>query len=332
MSALDVDDHRERVEAERVPLLVGALDELAVEQLAEVLVRSPDVDDPDLGAGAEVAIGQLVHEDRLAGPRQRRDRKIEVAAGVVEEVEAEDLSAPAEEGHDRGRRAFPLGDQRRHHHRVVGGLGADPAELAQVGLQGRRQGHRQGRRERLVLQIEIAGEVEAAGAPDGPQGMLAARRVVDPREQADLVVHADDGAATVEGLQDHVPVALALLQVGLEVRHVRARTLRRTRRLHLRAGSCRLVVEGDRPHGDEEGAGHRQGELVGVADQGVHPRQAKVTRILAHREELQHRFVATRLPKAEVGVAEARGDLPIRELVAQRAVPRSTRSGAGHGR
>jgi len=126
-------------------------------------------------------------------------------------------------------------------------------------------------RERLVLQIEIAGEVEAAGTPDGAQGMLAARRVVDPREQAHLVVHADDGAAAVEGLQNHVPVALALLQVGLEVRHVRCCTLRCTRRLDLGASARRLVVEGDGPHEDEEGARHRQGELVGVADQGVHP-------------------------------------------------------------
>ncbi|EXI80401.1 MAG: hypothetical protein AW10_01834 [Candidatus Accumulibacter appositus] len=312
---VDIDDHRERIEAQGVAPLVRELDELAVEQVAEVLVRSPDVDDPHLGAGAEVAIGHFVYEDRLAGTRQRRDREIEVAAGVVEEIEAEHLAAPAKERHDRRRRAFPLGDQRRHHHCVVGGLGADPPELTHVRLQGGRQRHRQGRCQRLVLQIEILGEIETAGAPDRTNSVFAASCLRDLRQEADLVIHPDHRAAAVEGLEHHVPVALAFLQIGLEVRHVGAGALCRAGRFDLRLASSRLVVKRHCPHGDQERARHRQGQLVGVADQGVHARQTKVARVLTNREELQHRFVTAGLTKANVAVAEPRGDLVVRDLV-----------------
>jgi hypothetical protein len=63
------------------------------------------------------------------------------------------------------------------------------------------------------------------------------------------------------------------------------------------------------------GTRHRQGELVGVADQGVHAGEAKVARVLANREELQHRFVAAGLAEANVAIAEPGGDLVVRDLV-----------------
>ena len=131
---VDIDDHGERVEADRVLPLVGKLDELAVQQFAQVPVGTTDVNDPNLCTGAEVAIRHFIDEHRLAGARKRRDGKVEISARVVKQVEADDLAAPPEQRHHRRLRTLPLGDQRRCHHRVVGGLGIDPAELTQVVL------------------------------------------------------------------------------------------------------------------------------------------------------------------------------------------------------
>ncbi|EXI73845.1 MAG: hypothetical protein AW10_04233 [Candidatus Accumulibacter appositus] len=169
-----------------------------------------------------------------------------------------------------------------------------------------------------MLQIEILGEIETAGAPDRTHGVLAAGSLRGLGQQADLVIHPDHRSTAVEGLEHHVPVALAFLQIGLEVGHVGTGTLGRARRLDLRLAPGCLVVKRDRSHGDQERTRHRQGELVGVADQGVHAGEAKVARVLANREELQHRFVAARLAEADVAIAKPRGDLVMRDLVPER--------------
>ena len=316
---VDIDDHGKRIETDRVGSLIGELDELPVQKLGQIAVGAADVDDPDLGPGAQIAEGHFVHEDRLAGTGQRRDGEVVVAARVVEEIEAHDLPAATEQGHDRGRGALPFRHQGRGHHRVVGGLGAGTAEQLEILLQCRGQGARHRRHKCLMLQIDILGQVETARAPDGPDGMFGPGYILDSREQDDLVIHLDHVAAVVEGAQHHVPVALAILKVWLEMGHVGTGSLSRSRRLHQRLASGRLVIQGDGPHGDEKRTRYREGHLVVVADHRAHVAHPEILRVLPHGEALHRGLGAPRLSIFDEGIGDSGGNFRIRHLTAKGA-------------
>ena len=171
-----------------------------------------------------------------------------------------------------------------------------------------------------MLKVEILGQIEAAGTPDGAYGMLAARSLPHPRNQAYLVIHPDHGASAVECLQHHVPVAFAFLQIGLKMGEIGTGTLGRPCGLHLGPGTRRLVVKCHRPHGDDERTGHREGQLIGIADQVIHAGQPEVSRILAHRKQLQDGLIPAGLAKADVAITHSRSDFQIGNLLAQRLI------------
>jgi len=215
---VDVLDQVERVERQRGVL--GELDEAAAEVAARLLVGAADVDDPDARAGAEVGGGDLVQEQRLARARRAGDRHVVVARRVVVHVDLHDLAAPPAEQKHRRARALPLGNERRQMHRVRRGLGGDALHALQIGVERRRERHRQRADEGLGHHHRVAGEFEPTRTEDGARRLFGPGHRVRLGEERELQVEVDELLAVVHRLQHDVPVGLALLQVGQEARHV----------------------------------------------------------------------------------------------------------------
>ena len=200
---VDVLDQGERVERQRGVL--GELDEAAAEVAARLLVGAADVDDPDARAGAEIGGGDLVQQQRLARARRAGDRHVVVARRVVVDVDLHDLAAPAAEQQHRRARALPLGDERRQMHRVRRGLGGDALHALQIGVEGRRERHRQRADEGLRHHHRVAGELEAARAEDGARRLFGTGHRVRLGEERELQVEVDELLAVVHRLRARCP-------------------------------------------------------------------------------------------------------------------------------
>ena len=205
-------------------------------------------------------------------------------------------------------------------HRVRRGLGGDALHALQIGVERRRERHRQRADEGLGHHHRVAGELEAARTEDGARRLFGTGHRVRLGEERELQVEVDELLAVVHRLEHDVPVGLALLQVGQEARHVAGGVRGGAGGLEEGPVAGGLGVEHVHAQREQERAGVLQRALVEVADQAAGVPQREARREGAHRHQAKLGLqVGGRVGQADALAVDAQARGPVDHLVAQLA-------------
>ena len=268
MSSLMSSHQRERVQTD--VLGFGKFDERAAQVAAGLFIGAADVDDPDLGADAQVRHGDFVQKHGFAGTGGAGDRDVVVAGGVVVHVEVHDLPAsPARTStgvpvpcHS------PMSGARWIAFAVV--LVVTRLSFFRSSKNRVESAHRQAGNECLRDHERIVGELEAARAPEGARRLFGASNLRSRGEEHQLVVEVHQVRPVAERLEHRVPVLFLVVQIGQKPRHGARGVGGCARGLEKGPVLRCLRLQDMHAQRDHEGARILQRALIEIADQCPH--------------------------------------------------------------